>query len=101
MADRIDKQTVNHVAELAKLSLTEDQLPYFTGQLDSIMDLVDTLSEVDTEGVEPTYSVTDQINVMRDDVAQNWGERDALLNNAPEVADGLIRVPTIIDESED
>ncbi|UQS86387.1 Asp-tRNA(Asn)/Glu-tRNA(Gln) amidotransferase subunit GatC [Nicoliella spurrieriana] len=101
MADRIDKETVNHVAELAKLSLTKDQLPYFTDQLGSIMDLIDTLSEVDTEGVEPTYSVTDQINVMREDVAQNWGERDALLNNAPEVADGLIRVPTIIDESED
>ncbi|MEJ6399615.1 Asp-tRNA(Asn)/Glu-tRNA(Gln) amidotransferase subunit GatC [Nicoliella lavandulae] len=101
MADRIDKETVKHVAGLAKLSLTEDQLPYLTGQLDSIMDLVDTLSEVDTDEVEPTYSVTDQINVMREDVAENWGERDALLNNAPEVADGLIRVPTIIDESED
>lgn len=57
------------------------------------------MSEVDTDGVEPTSSVTDQINVMRDDVAEDWHQRQALLDNAPDTADGYIRVPTIIDES--
>ncbi|WP_203649263.1 Asp-tRNA(Asn)/Glu-tRNA(Gln) amidotransferase subunit GatC [Secundilactobacillus yichangensis] len=101
MASRIDQDQVQHVASLAKLSLSDDQLKYFTTQLDEIIGLFETLNEVDTEGIEPTSSVSDQINVMREDVADNWGQRDALLANAPESEKGYIRVPTIIDESED
>ncbi|KRK88400.1 Asp-tRNA(Asn)/Glu-tRNA(Gln) amidotransferase subunit GatC [Lentilactobacillus sunkii] len=101
MTEKISEDQVKHVAELAKLKIADDQLPYFTTQLDQIIGLFETLSEVDTEGVEPTSSVTDQINVMRDDIAENWNQRQALLDNAPDTADGYIRVPTIIDESGD
>ncbi|TPR24753.1 Asp-tRNA(Asn)/Glu-tRNA(Gln) amidotransferase subunit GatC [Apilactobacillus micheneri] len=101
MSEKISKDTVSHVSSLAKLELTDKQLPYFTDQLGNIMGIFDSLNEVDTNDVEPTFSVTDQINVMREDVADNWGERDQLLQNAPDVADGLIRTPTIIDESGD
>lgn len=100
MAIRIDQEQVQHVASLAKLDLSSDQLKYFTTQLDEIIGLFETLSEVDTTGVEPTSSVSDQINVMREDVADNWGQRDALLANAPEAENGYIKVPAIIDESE-
>ncbi|GAA3201263.1 Asp-tRNA(Asn)/Glu-tRNA(Gln) amidotransferase subunit GatC [Lentilactobacillus kefiri] len=99
MTEKISEDQVKHVAELAKLKIADDQLPYFTTQLDQIIGLFETLSEVDTDGVEPTSSVTDQINVMRDDVAEDWHQRQALLDNAPDTADGYIRVPTIIDES--
>lgn len=101
MASRIDQDQVQHVASLAKLKLNDDQLKYFTTQLDDIIGLFETLNEVDTEGIEPTSSVSDQINVMRDDVADNWGQSEGLLANAPESEKGYIRVPTIIDESED
>jgi len=101
MASRIDQEQVQHVASLAKLSLNDDQLKYFTTQLDEIIGLFETLNEVDTEGIEPTSSVTDQINVMREDVADNWGQSQALLKNAPDAEKGYIKVPTIIDESED
>ncbi|GAA2973772.1 Asp-tRNA(Asn)/Glu-tRNA(Gln) amidotransferase subunit GatC [Lentilactobacillus parakefiri] len=101
MTEKISEDQVKHVAELAKLKIADDQLPYFTTQLDQIIGLFETLSEVDTDGVEPTSSVTDQINVMRDDIAENWHQRQALLDNAPDTADGYIRVPTIIDESGD
>lgn len=101
MTEKISEDQVKHVAELAKLKIADDQLPYFTTQLDKIIGLFETLSEVDTEGVEPTSSVTDQINVMRDDIAENWNQRQGLLDNAPDTADGYIRVPTIIDESGD
>lgn len=101
MTEKISEDQVKHVAELAKLKITDDQLPYFTTQLDQIIGLFETLSEVDTDGVEPTSSVTDQINVMREDIADNWNQRQALLDNAPDTADGYIRVPTIIDESGD
>lgn len=101
MTEKISEDQVKHVAELAKLKIADDQLPYFTTQLDQIIGLFETLSEVDTDGVEPTSSVTDQINVMREDIADNWNQRQALLDNAPDTADGYIRVPTIIDESGD
>lgn len=101
MNEKISEDQVKHVAELAKLKIADDQLPYFTTQLDQIIGLFETLSEVDTDGVEPTSSVTDQINVMRDDIAEDWHQRQALLDNAPDTADGYIRVPTIIDESGD
>ncbi|WP_395319205.1 Asp-tRNA(Asn)/Glu-tRNA(Gln) amidotransferase subunit GatC [Fructilactobacillus frigidiflavus] len=101
MTEKVNEATTQHIAGLAKLKLTEEQLPKFTEQLNDMLNMLDELGTVDTEGIEPTYSVTDRINVLREDVADNWGQRDALLANAPETADGLIRVPTIIDESED
>ncbi|QMU07249.1 Asp-tRNA(Asn)/Glu-tRNA(Gln) amidotransferase subunit GatC [Levilactobacillus suantsaii] len=101
MANRINREQVKHVAELAKLEFTDDQLDALTPQLDDIIGLFESLGEVDTTNVEPTSSVTDQLNVMRDDVAEDWGQSHALLKNAPDAARGYIKVPTIIDESED
>ncbi|WP_413627015.1 Asp-tRNA(Asn)/Glu-tRNA(Gln) amidotransferase subunit GatC [Fructilactobacillus vespulae] len=101
MTEKVNEAKTQHIAGLAKLKLSEEELPKFTEQLNDMLGMLDELSTVDTEGIEPTYSVTDQINVLRDDVADNWGQREELLKNAPETADGLIRVPTIIDESED
>lgn len=101
MSEKISEETVSHVASLAKLELSNEQLSYFTDQLGSIMEIFDSLKDVDTSDIEPTFSVTDQINIMREDVADNWRQRDDLLKNAPDVSDGLIRTPTIIDESED
>ncbi|EHL99224.1 Asp-tRNA(Asn)/Glu-tRNA(Gln) amidotransferase subunit GatC [Lentilactobacillus parafarraginis] len=99
MTEKISEDQVRHVAQLAKLKINDDQLPYFTTQLDQIIGLFETLSEVDTDGIKPTSSVTDQVNVMREDVADNWNQRDGLLASAPDTQDGYIRVPTIIDES--
>ena len=101
MSEKISAEDVKHVASLAKLSVSDEQLPYFTEQLGQIIGLFETIGEVNTDGVKPTVSVTDQLNVMRDDIADNWQERDELLANAPETMDGYIKVPTIIDESED
>lgn len=101
MADRIDREQVKHVASLAKLEFTDAQLDALTPQLDDIIGLFESLSEVDTSKVEATSNVTDSLNVMREDVAEDWGQSDALLKNAPEAENGFIKVPTIIDESED
>ncbi|MDN5575727.1 MAG: Asp-tRNA(Asn)/Glu-tRNA(Gln) amidotransferase subunit GatC [Pediococcus sp.] len=98
--EKIDKAQVEHVASLAKLEFNDADLGKFTTQLADIMGLFNTLSEVDTTGVEPTFSVTDQFNTMREDVAVNSHEKDALIKNVPDTQDGYIRVPAIIDESE-
>jgi len=101
MASQIDEQQVQHVASLAKLKFTDEELSEFTPQLESIIDLFETLEKVDTTGVKPMTSATDQVNVMREDVAVNSNQREALLKNAPEAENGYIKVPAIIDESGD
>ncbi|MCP0886089.1 Asp-tRNA(Asn)/Glu-tRNA(Gln) amidotransferase subunit GatC [Ligilactobacillus sp. WILCCON 0076] len=97
----INAQEVKHVAGLAKLEFTDKQLDMFTGQMDEIIKMVQQLSEVDTTGVPVTTHVTDAVNVMREDVAAKGMDRDLLMKNVPESQDGYIKVPAIIDESEE
>lgn len=103
MAANLDREQVKHVAELAKLSFTDAELDKFVPQLEAIVELFDQLEEVDTTGVAPMTTATDEVNVMREDVAVKSSDelRQALLDNAPETDNGLIKVPAILDGSED
>lgn len=96
----ITKEQVQHVAKLAKLSFLDEELNAFTEQLGKIIDMVETLEEVDTENVPFTSNVAQLINVMREDVAEKGWNRDELMRNVPESEDGFIRVPAIIDNGE-
>ncbi|WP_390408173.1 Asp-tRNA(Asn)/Glu-tRNA(Gln) amidotransferase subunit GatC [Lacticaseibacillus jixiensis] len=97
----ITKQSVAHVAELARLSFTEDELQQFTAQLDDILNMVDQLEEVDTTGVAPTTQSIHLQNVMRQDVAHNDTPTEDLFKNVPTKKGTLIQVPAIIDKEED
>lgn len=97
----ITANEVKHVASLAKLEFSDQELEMFTGQMDEIINMVQELQEVDTDGVKMTSTVTDAINVMREDVAKPGMDRDVLMQNVPEQEDGYIKVPAIIDESEE
>ncbi|WP_125980889.1 Asp-tRNA(Asn)/Glu-tRNA(Gln) amidotransferase subunit GatC [Loigolactobacillus iwatensis] len=99
----ISKEQVTHVADLARLSFTDEELGQFTDQLSQITDMFNELQEVDTKGVEPMTHVVDLVNVLRDDVpaAANPQEREALLKNAPDAEDGYIKVPAILDNEGD
>ncbi|VDG17625.1 Asp-tRNA(Asn)/Glu-tRNA(Gln) amidotransferase subunit GatC [Lactiplantibacillus mudanjiangensis] len=99
--ERINAEQVKHVAELAKLEFTTEQLTMFTGQLEKIIGMFEDLSKVDTTDVPVTSRVSDRQNALRDDVAVKSNDREALLANAPQAANGLIKVPAIIDESGD
>ena len=96
----ISEEQVKHVAKLAKLSFPQEELEEFTNQLGKIIDMVEMLEEVDTEGVPFTSNVIETVNVMREDVADPGMSRDELLKNAPESEDGFIKVPAIIDNGE-
>ncbi|MFD1672959.1 Asp-tRNA(Asn)/Glu-tRNA(Gln) amidotransferase subunit GatC [Agrilactobacillus yilanensis] len=96
----ISKAQVSHVAKLARLEFNETELENFTSQLDKIVEFVDQLEAVDTTGVEPTTHISNAINVFREDVPQKEATRTELLKNVPEQADGLIRVPAIIEKEE-
>lgn len=96
----ISEKQVKHVAKLAKLSFSDDELHEFTSQLGKIIDMVETLEEVDTEGVPFTSNVAETINVMREDIAAEGWNRQELMRNVPESEDGFIKVPAIIDNGE-
>lgn len=96
----IDKQQVAHVAELSKLSFSDEQLAQFTQQLTDITKMTDRLAQVDTTDVAVTTHVNQSHNVLREDVAVLGTSRDELLKNAPDSAAGLIKVPAILDKEE-
>ncbi|MBM7543694.1 Asp-tRNA(Asn)/Glu-tRNA(Gln) amidotransferase subunit GatC [Periweissella beninensis] len=97
----LTQDDVKHVAQLAMLTFEEQKLEHFTTQLDDILNLVETLNEVDTTDVPATFTVTENVNVLRTDTANNTHQGSELLANAPEAENGLIKVPAIIDESEE
>jgi aspartyl-tRNA(Asn)/glutamyl-tRNA(Gln) amidotransferase subunit C len=95
---RISNEQVKHVANLARLAITEAEADKFTKQLDAIITFAEQLNELDTENVEPTYHVLDMKNVMREDIPQKGLPREEVLKNAPEHQDGQIKVPSILGE---
>jgi len=77
----INEEVIRHVAKLARLALTDEEVNRFTGQLGKVFDYMDVLKEVDTEGVEETSQVTGLKNVMgRDEVQNSTANREELLN---------------------
>jgi aspartyl-tRNA(Asn)/glutamyl-tRNA(Gln) amidotransferase subunit C len=97
MAD-ISRDDVLHVAHLARLHLTDDEVDRMQAQLTNILEAIETLRDVDTSAVGPTASVIQLENVMRDDVAHPGLSRDAALANAPLRDDPFLRVPTVLEE---
>lgn len=91
----ITKEQVKHVARLARLSLTEEEVELYTKQLSNILDYIDQLSEVNTNGIEPMTQPIPMVNVMREDVVKKQFERNELLKNAPQEEYGFFRVPRI------
>ena len=94
---RITKEEVRHVANLARLSLNEEEIDLFTKQLDDIITYAEQLNELNTEHIEPTSHVLDLKNVLREDKARTWISRDEALANAPDQENGQVKVPAILD----
>ncbi len=93
----ITRQEVEHVAHLGRLSLSEEELEKFAGQLDAIIEYMAKLNELDTEGVEPMLHGIEGRQVFRADVVGESLSRDEALANAPEAGSGCFRVPRIIE----
>ena len=91
----ITKEQVQHVAKLARLTLTEEETSLYANQLSKIFDYIDQLNEVNTEGVEPMTQPIPTVNVMREDIMKKQYERDEMLKNAPHEEYGFFRVPKI------
>jgi aspartyl-tRNA(Asn)/glutamyl-tRNA(Gln) amidotransferase subunit C len=93
----ISPEEVAHVAHLARLALSETEQEQFAVQLGAILDYVEQLNEVPTEGVEPTSHVLDLVNVFREDRVHQTVTVEAVLQNAPESAHQYVVVPRIVE----
>ena len=90
---------VEHVAELARLGLTEEEKALFRGQLSAILDYAAVLQGVDTSTIPPTATVLPLRNVMRDDVAGPSLSQEDVLANAPDARDGFFAVAAILQKT--
>lgn len=93
MANIISDETIEYVGILAKLELSKEEKEQAKKDMGSMLDYIDKLGELDTEGVEPMSHVFPVHNVFREDVVTNQDTREALLRNAPGAKDGMFVVP--------
>jgi aspartyl-tRNA(Asn)/glutamyl-tRNA(Gln) amidotransferase subunit C len=96
--ENITKEQVKHVADLARLTITDEEVEKMTEDLQSIINHAEQLNELDTTNVEPTTHVLDLVNVFRKDEPKEWITQEEALKNAPDHKDGQIRVPSILSE---
>ncbi|MCI5503391.1 MAG: Asp-tRNA(Asn)/Glu-tRNA(Gln) amidotransferase subunit GatC [Anaerobutyricum sp.] len=97
MANVISDETIEYVGILAKLELSEEEKEQAKKDMANMLDYIDTLNELDTEGVEPMSHVFPINNVFREDVVTNGDDREEILSNAPESKDGAFVVPKTFD----
>lgn len=93
---KITKDEVLYVADLARLDLDEASIEKFAGQIGNILEYVNKLNEVDTEGIRPTSHAISLTNAFRDDEQRQSLDREQALVNAPEKDDGNFVVPKVV-----
>lgn len=93
---KISRKEVTHVARLARLKLDQKQVELFTTQLNTVLEYMEKLQEVDTSKVKPTFHVTPMHNVFREDDVRPSLSKDEPLKNAPEKTEDCFVVPKVI-----
>jgi aspartyl-tRNA(Asn)/glutamyl-tRNA(Gln) amidotransferase subunit C len=90
----IDRDQVLHVAKLARLRLSDEEVDRMAGELSKILGHVETMNELELDGVEPTSHVVDLTNVLREDVPRPSLDRRTALEQAPDATESGFRVPS-------
>lgn len=93
----VTDKTIEYVAALAKLELTQEEKEKAKTDLGSILEYMTTMNELNTEGIQPMSHVFPIYNVFREDIVENGPDRDSLLSNAPAKKDGCFKVPKTIE----
>ena len=93
----VDKDTVAAIAHLARIRVTEAESESLTGELSNILDWVEQLSELETEGVPPMTSVVARDAPLRADEVTDGDQAEAIVRNAPEPAHGFFTVPKVVE----
>ena len=92
-------EEVEHIAELARLALTDEEKARYREQLSAILDYASSLQAINTDDIPPTASVLPVDTVLREDVSRPSTPRDDLLSNTADKADGMFRVEAIWDDA--
>ena len=94
---KVTRETIQHVADLARLNLTETEKERLTSDMEKIISYVDKLNELDTSGILPMEHVIPIRNVLREDKAEKSYDREKILANAPLSEDGCFKVPKVVE----
>lgn len=94
---KVTKATIEHIANLARLNLTQDEMDRLTSEMGNILSYVDKLNELDTTGVKPMEHVIPIRNVFREDRVEPSYDREKILANAPSQEKGCFKVPKIVE----
>jgi aspartyl-tRNA(Asn)/glutamyl-tRNA(Gln) amidotransferase subunit C len=97
---KITNETIEYVAHLGRLELEPQEIELYTQQIDSILEHMDALNSVNTDGIEPTSHAVPVECVLRDDATRDSFAVDDSLNNAPERIGSFFKVPPIIEVEE-
>ena len=94
---KLTLEQVEHIAQLARLTLDDDEKALYQEQLSAILSYFERLEELDTDPISPTASVLPLRNVMREDVARDPAASEDILANAPAEDEGCFEVPAVLD----
>ena len=95
---KITEDIVDHIAHLARLEFEGEKKEAITEDLERIVDFMDVLKEVDTDGVEPLIYMTNEINNLREDVAKDTVTHEEALKNAPQKDSDFFRIPKVLSK---
>ena len=93
----VDLETVRRIARLARIAVTDDDVPHLQGELNAILSFVEQLNEVDVAGVEPMTSVTPMTMKKRRDGVTDGGCPELIVRNAPATDDNFFLVPKVVE----
>ena len=94
---KIDKNTINKIARLSRIKLDDKESEDYIKDLNSILDWVEQLNEVDTENVEPLSNISSSILPKREDVSKDTNSSEEILENDPDKLEGFFAVPNVVE----
>lgn len=94
---KVDDATVRHIARLARIAVSDDEAKALESELTGILQWVEQLDEVDTQGIEPMTCVTEMSLKMRADEVTDGGYAETVVRNAPEHSDQFFTVPKVVE----
>ena len=95
MTEIVSKDSVAHIANLAKIKISNEEIESFQKEMNKILDYFKMIDELNTDDTEPTWNILDQVNVLREDKEKESLDQDTALKNAPQKERGFIKAPRI------
>ena len=93
----ISKEEVIHIAKLASLNLSDEEIERYTKDMQEILGFANMINNVNTDGMNETVGANEKCNVLRKDEVRNFANRELLLQNAPSQDEGMFRIPKVLN----